>query len=136
MASRIFVYGSLRTGSGHAMAAWLAAHAVPEGAGRVQGRLYRVSWYPALVVAEGDAASWVQGEVFRLPSPTLLRTLDAYEDVRGQPTDEYRRELVTVWQGERRVQAWAWVWQRAVAELEPITGGDWLAVARFTSRPS
>ncbi|MFN3586495.1 MAG: gamma-glutamylcyclotransferase [Moraxellaceae bacterium] len=129
MASRIFVYGSLRTGSGHAMAAWLAAHAVPEGAGRVQGRLYRVSWYPALVVAEGDAASWVQGELFRLPAPALLAELDAYEEVRGQPDDEYRRERVTVWRDGRPAEAWAWVWQREVGGLLRVPGGDWLQQA-------
>lgn len=128
METRIFVYGSLRPGSGHPMAAWLAARAVAEGPAQVAGRLYRVSWYPALVTTGATAGERVQGELFRLPSPELLTELDAYEDVRGQPDDEYRRERVTVWQEGRAVEAWAWVWQPPLDGLERIPGGDWLQV--------
>ncbi len=129
MDTRIFVYGSLRPGSGHPMAAWLAAHAVAEGRAQVAGRLYRVSWYPALVIAGATAGERVQGELFRLPAPALLAELDAYEEVRGQPDDEYRRERVTVWRDGRPAEAWAWVWQREVGGLLRVPGGDWLQQA-------
>ncbi|MDP2225886.1 MAG: gamma-glutamylcyclotransferase family protein [Moraxellaceae bacterium] len=135
----IFVYGSLRRGSAHAMAQWLASVADWQGEGRVAGTLYRVSWYPALVIAgEGVAADeeGVQGDVFRLHEASALAQLDAFEGVRGSVADEYRRERLAIRMASGEVQAWVYVWQQSVSGLKPVKGGDWLQSLIFAGPES
>lgn len=125
----LFVYGTLRRGSGHAMGAWLAAQAEWRGPARCDAaRLYRVSWYPAL--AEGAAGESVRGDVYRLPGDALWPTLDAFEGVAGRADDEYERRLTEVVLDEGgTVRAWCY-WYRPAAEgLAQVAGGDWLAGA-------
>lgn len=120
----LFVYGSLRRGSGHAMSAWLAERAVWKGEASVEGVLYRVSWYPALVPASG--AGQVRGDLYRLPA-SLLPELDVYEDIRQQPDDEYRREqgLVQMMDGSCHM-AWIYWYVQSAKGMRPVPGGDWL----------
>lgn len=119
----LFVYGSLRRGSAHAMSFWLAERAVWEGSASVEGTLYRVSWYPALASATG--AGLVHGDLYRLPA-SLLPELDAYEDIRQQPTDEYRREQGLVQTADGSRMAWIYWYVQTVEGMEPVPGGDWL----------
>lgn len=125
--SCLFVYGTLRRGSGHAMGVWLAAQAEWVGAARCPGaRLYRVSWYPAL--AAGAPAEAVRGDVYRLPGAGLWPALDAFEGVAGSPADEYERRLTDVELEEGgTVRAWCYWYRPAVDGLPPVPGGDWLA---------
>jgi gamma-glutamylcyclotransferase (GGCT)/AIG2-like uncharacterized protein YtfP len=76
------------------MGDWLATRATWRGVGVVPGLLHRVSYYPALTPGGG----WVRGDVYELPEPpeSLLVVLDAFEECRGQPEDEYRRGDVSV----------------------------------------
>lgn len=70
----LFAYGTLLSGG----AASLLAECERIGPARVAGTLYNIDdGYPALVLAGGG---WVQGEVWRCPTP-LLDALDQYEDV-------------------------------------------------------
>lgn len=119
----LFVYGSLRRGSGHAMSSWLSERAVWEGEASVEGALYRVSWYPALVPASG--AGQVRGDLYRLPS-SLLPELDAYEDIGPQADDEYRREQGLVQAAGGSHMAWIYWYVQTVEGMEPVPGGDWL----------
>ncbi len=126
----LFVYGTLRRGCGgdearalHGVAEWL-------GQGRTSGRLYRVSWYPALVL---DAAGeeWVAGDLFRLHDPAAaLAWLDRYEECGPEfpEPQEYRRVIAEVEGpgGSGSVRAWVYVYARAVAGLPLIESGDWL----------
>ena len=51
------------------------------GAATIQGRLYRVSWYPG-VVDSADPGQRVHGEVYALADPVkALAWLDAYEGI-------------------------------------------------------
>lgn len=114
----IFVYGTLRTGGSnhHRM---VGARLL--GAGTVRGWLYRVDWYPGVVLdAAGDE---VQGEWFTVDSRTLA-ALDAFEGA------EYRRvpTLVTRNDGAPPIEAWIWEFHMPVAGLQKIPGGDWLEV--------
>ena len=111
---RVFVYGTLRRGAAQAGrmsdARWL-------GAGRVRGDLFRISWYPCVVLREeGD---FVTGDVFAIDDD-LLRKLDAYEG------DEYRRVRVMV-EGDTPGEAWMWEWAGEVPAESLIASGDWLA---------
>lgn len=110
----MFVYGTLRRGAYQADrmsgARWL-------GAGRVRGELFRISWYPGLVLRE-DGAS-VMGDVFAADDD-LLQKLDAYEG------DEYKRVRVMV-EGDAPGEAWIWEWAGEVPAESRIASGDWLA---------
>lgn len=114
----IFVYGTLRPGgSNHHR----LAGAIPLGAGSVLGKLYRVDWYPGVLL--GDAGDEVHGEVFAVDVATLA-ALDAFEGA------EYRRvrTLVRRNDGAPPIEAWIWEYLIHVAGLEEIRGGDWLEV--------
>lgn len=112
----LFVYGSLRLGSGHPMARMLAESADHLGRAWVEGRLYRIDWYPGLVPSEG-LGEQVGGDLFRMHAPArLLPVLDEYEECSPsfpQPR-EYRRELMPVHLGDGRHLAWIYVYNRPV----------------------
>ena len=129
MTELLFVYGTLRPGSGHPMSEWLAARSRRLGGAQVRGRLLRVSYYPGLV-AGGD---WVKGDVLELEplqAETTLAGLDAFEVCRWQDDDEFRREPGPVeLDNGQLVEAWIY-WFRGEGEgLAPVPGGDWLASA-------
>lgn len=111
---RVFVYGTLRQGAaqGHRMAGaeWL-------GRGEVRGELFRVSWYPGVVLREDGG--FVKGDVFAADDD-LLDKLDEYEG------GEYRRVRVEV-KGDSAGVAWIWEWAGEVPEDGRIPTGDWLA---------
>lgn len=124
----LFVYGTLRPGSGHAMADWLREQA--EWRGRAwlgSARLYRVGWYPALVPA--GAGERVLGDLYCLRAPAMAwPVLDEFEGVGGQEDDEYARAMTTITMAEGgQADAWVYWYRRPVAGLPPVAGGDWLA---------
>lgn len=114
--TNIFVYGTLRRGgSNHFRMA--AAEFV--AAGTINGRLYRIDWYPGLVL--DDAAGVIAGEIYQV-SPAALEELDCFEGC------EYRRlrTKVRLPDGEE-LSAWVWEWLGPVDEIRRITSGDWLS---------
>ena len=127
---RVFVYGTLRRGgSNHhrmAGASWL-------GEAKVRGRLYAVTWYPALRL--DDTADWVQGDVFEMDDETLA-SLDAFEG------DEYERVSVEPVMTDARMawdddvtMAWMWQWRGSVDGLLAIPTGDWLGYLQPPAKP-
>jgi len=128
MNSRLFVYGTLLSGAGHAMGARLRRQARPLGEASMQGRLYRVDSYPGLVETE-DARERVHGELYDLNNPrAALQWLDAYEGIVPGHHDqnEYRRieRPVRVASGED-VTAWVYLYRKDVRRLQPIPDGRW-----------
>lgn len=123
----LFVYGTLRRGSSHEMGRWLAGVAAWHGPAWCEAaRLYRVSWYPALV--PGAAGERVRGDLYALAAPAgVWPVLDAFEGVAGRADDEYeRRPAAVVTARGRRLEAWVYWYRRAVTGLAPVPGGDWL----------
>jgi gamma-glutamylcyclotransferase (GGCT)/AIG2-like uncharacterized protein YtfP len=123
----VFVYGTLRracmTG---AHATYLAGARFIDNA-KINGSLYRVSYYPALVVDESTA--WVIGEVYQLVATEQLIALDAYEECTypALPGQEYQRKKMNVLTDAGSVlSAWVYTYQRASENLELITSGDFL----------
>lgn len=110
---RVFVYGTLRRGAAqcHRMAGaeWL-------GPGVVRGELFRVSWYPGLVLRVDRGV--VKGDVFAVDDE-LLERLDEYEG------HEYRRVRVAV-EGDATGDAWIWEWAGEVPPEGSVVSGDWL----------
>jgi len=130
MNSHLFVYGSLMSTAGHRMGARLRRQAQRIGTASIQGRLYRVSWYPA-AVDSADPEQRVHGEVYALGEPKLvLAWLDAYEGIvpgRDQ-TGEYRRVERSVRLATGAVTtAWVYLYQKDVTGLPSIPDGRWRA---------
>ena len=75
----LFVYGTLRRGSGNRFARVLATQAQFISQARMHGRLYNLGDYPAAVPSD-VFADWVRGDVFRLnQAEATLAALDEYE---------------------------------------------------------
>jgi gamma-glutamylcyclotransferase (GGCT)/AIG2-like uncharacterized protein YtfP len=122
----IFVYGTLMRGFDHPMAQLLSRSADFIGEARCQGRLYRVTHYPGLVLSD-DVADVVFGELYRLHQPeALLREFDMYEacgEGFAEPT-EYVRRMLPVTSGDGAViEAWTYLYNWPVAQLPRIMSG-------------
>ena len=120
----VFVYGTLRRGgSNHFRMA--AAEFI--SAGTVSGRLYRVHWYPGMVL-DDEAGDEIHGDVYAVDAETLA-TLDVFEglsagEIQGS---EYRRVRSTIMlQDSRTITAWVWEWIGMTDESQRLADGDWL----------
>lgn len=112
---RVFVYGTLRRGGSHHFRMAGAGFAA---AGFVRGRLYRIDWYPGLVLE--TAGGLVTGDVFDV-TPELLSQLDEFEGA------DYRRTRTCVGTGQGDMEnVWVWEWRGGVEGYPQIGHGDWL----------
>ncbi|MBQ0817676.1 MAG: gamma-glutamylcyclotransferase [Methyloceanibacter sp.] len=128
--THIFVYGTLRPGSGHPMARRLASQARLVGKGSVPGHLYDLGWYPAALF-DGDDKRRIVGDVFALiPGNRLLAELDEYEA--GDPNYARTPLQVSLADGGT-VAAWAYGIVKA-PKARLIQGGDFIA-HRNAKRP-
>lgn len=119
----VFVYGTLRRGgSNH----FRMAGAEFISSGTITGRMYRIDWYPGLVLdLIGDE---IQGEVYSV-DPELLSALDVFEGLSAGEVEgsEYRRVQTTVMkQDSQTLTAWVWEWLGMVDESQRLRDGDWL----------
>jgi gamma-glutamylcyclotransferase (GGCT)/AIG2-like uncharacterized protein YtfP len=119
----VFVYGTLRRGgSNHFRMAGARFVAL----GSITGRIYRIDWYPGLVLDPvGDE---IYGEIYAL-DPEQLMALDVFEGVSAGEVEgsEYRRVETTVVQQDSQTQtAWVWEWVGLTDESQRISGGNWL----------
>lgn len=131
MTANIFVYGSLTTALAHPMGDRLRREATLIGPASVQGRLYRISWYPGLKMSV-DARDVVYGEVYRLTDPVAsLGWLDEYEGIaRGAlsagEADEYiRAETLARVAGGEVLPVWIYWYQRSLEEAARVLDGIW-----------
>lgn len=114
IAVRLFAYGTLRMGMGHAMHQVLAPHATFIGEGTVSARLFNLGSYPGIVLSD-QSGDRVIGDVFHLApesAGSLLSALDDYEGIGpAHPLPhEYAREAVDVLMSDgRSIRAWAYV---------------------------
>ncbi len=126
----LFVYGTLRRDCPTGAHQKYLAGAEFIANAQVHGKLYRVSYYPALVLEENAQDSFrVRGEVYKLATPELLRVLDAYEecDYPAQPYQEYQRkrnEVIT--NAGEKLHVWIYAYQHPITGLPLIESGDFL----------
>ena len=124
---RIFVYGTLRKAARPDVHdRFLGKRAELLGRGTAPGRLWRVSWYPALTQSAADER--VVGEVYRLSEPAeMIAELDNFEvcDLENPERSEYTREIVTVAleDGSKRT-AWCYFFLGSTEGLSHIKSGD------------
>ncbi len=123
----LFVYGTLRrTCSTGAHNTYLNGAQFISDA-KIQARLFRVSYYPAIVLSTQD--EWVVGEVYRLTNDAQLQALDDYEEcaVPARSGQEYRRELTQVTlSNSETLLAWVYIFNRPTDHLFHIQSGDFL----------
>lgn len=120
----VFVYGTLRRGGTNHFR-MSGADLVAEGT--VAGRLYRISWYPGLVL--GDEGL-VKGEVYSVDAAQLLE-LDAFEGLSAGEVEgyEYRRVKAAVSRADgKSLAAWVWEWIGPFDEKDLLAQGDWTAL--------
>ncbi len=122
---RLFVYGTLRSGSAHPMAAYLAARARCVGAARCAGRTVDLGAYPGLLDEAGTSTA---GELWELaePSDETLARLDDYEGCAEGLFERARREVRTA--DGRAVAAWVYLYRGSGSRFsgaggEPKTRG-------------
>ena len=127
----VFVYGTLRRGGSNAFRMDGAEFVGPA---TVAGNLYRISWYPGLVL---DDDGRVTGEIYRVGAEQL-RALDEFEGLAAGEIEgsEYRRVRVEANAGDHEVmEVWVYEWKGAFNEDERIQSGDWLAGESRTRWP-
>lgn len=108
--ARLFVYGTLRSDSGHPMHDVLAAAADMIGCGEVVGTLVDLGAYPGLVLGTGST----RGEVWQLRDDTLLGRLDAYEGIGpdAEVVESFERVRVPVRLDDgRTLETWTYAWR-------------------------
>ena len=109
----LFTYGTLMRG--YTLHRVLAG-AVLVGEGHVRGRLLDLGSYPGLVEGEGQ----VRGELYRLPGPELMATVDREEGY------NFERGPITVTLGDGRTsRAWAYRYRGPRERAVPIPDGDY-----------
>ena len=97
-ASCLFVYGTLMRRFEHSMHEFLIQHTEYCCEGYYQGRLYRISWYPA-VIPSGNPRDKVHGEVYRIRNESqLFPKLDEYEvcSPENPAAGEYVRKIAPI----------------------------------------
>lgn len=119
----VFVYGTLRRGgSNH----FRMAGAEFVASGTITGRMYRIDWYPGLVL--DDAGDEIHGEVYSV-AVELLEALDVFEGLSAGEIEgsEYRRVQTTVVRRDSQTtRAWVWEWLGGTDESQRLMDGDWL----------
>ncbi len=119
----VFVYGTLRRGgSNH----WRMSGAAFVSPGTVEARLFRIDWYPGIILADGGGER-VLGEVYQVDAATLA-ALDEFEGVSAGEIEgsEYRRVQTEVQTALGGLSAWVWEWKGPVDPSRRIKSGDWL----------
>jgi gamma-glutamylcyclotransferase (GGCT)/AIG2-like uncharacterized protein YtfP len=124
----LFVYGTLRHGSPHPMARFLAERARLVGQARVPGRLYDLGRYPGLTEPR-TPEDWVFGDLFELEDPQLtLLELDHYEECSpadAQPWLFERRPVPVALATGETLTAWAYFYRGTVEENGRIVSGEY-----------
>ena len=117
----VFVYGTLRRGGSNHFRMAGSDLVTP---GTVSGKMYRISWYPGLVLGpEGR----VVGETYAV-GEEQLRALDEFEGVSAEEEGSESRRVKapdTARDGST-TEAWVWEWIGLVDETRVVGEGDWL----------
>jgi gamma-glutamylcyclotransferase (GGCT)/AIG2-like uncharacterized protein YtfP len=84
--------------------------------------------HPCMIPAK-RAGQTVKGELYRLrDNRQAFEILDIVEDFRGygNTRSEFRRAVVSAGTVDgKRVPAWAYLYNRPTAKMDPIESGDW-----------
>jgi gamma-glutamylcyclotransferase (GGCT)/AIG2-like uncharacterized protein YtfP len=125
----LFVYGTLRRGSGTEMHRRLAAEAEFVSPATFRGRLFLVGDYPGAALSD-TATDIVHGDLYHLDQPeTSLDWIDQYERCgdRFPAPQEYIRRIAPVCLPDGSVrQAWLYLYNHPVEGFTRLSSGDFL----------
>ncbi len=129
----LFVYGTLRPGTGSSCSQFLAGAATVAGLGRTRGVMLQLDGYPGMIDSTSDS-DCVTGEVFRLKDPpSAWPILDEYEECgRADPIPhEFERKIVRIEmdQGDG-LGAWAYFYHLDTLGRKRLPSGDYLRSIR------
>ncbi len=131
MGELVFFYGTLMAGFDRRRRAGIDDKLRYIGRGAIQGALFDLGLYPALVAAS-DGRVW--GEVYEMAdAPTVLAALD---DIEGYRHDDPDRSLYTRAQtevtlpGGDHASAWVYFYNAPLGKAQRIPSGDYLEHVR------
>lgn len=130
----VFLYGTLRTGSGNPHAPILHSRCTHIDQGLMPGRLFRVNQQYAAIY-DPAAEETVVGDIVQLPcdmAELILNGLDRYEGIApGQPGEPaFRREKVDILRPDgTRLSCWTWLYALSTSGCSQIRHGDALSRA-------
>ena len=131
MSQLIFFYGTLMAGFDRRRRAGIDDKLAYVGRARMQGHLFDLGLYPALVPAP-DGQVW--GEVYRTEAPAeVLAALDDIEGYRADDPDKslYSRQLARVILPDGSAdEAWVYFYNAPLGQALRIASGDYLAHVR------
>lgn len=117
MSNKIFVYGTLLDKNYNEPARVFHEITREIGPAQIQGKLYKISWYPGVQLSD-DPADQVQGALFELSDPVNnLTFLDQYEG------SEYNRSIETVQTSSGPQEAWVYLYKEDVEDAQLIPSG-------------
>jgi gamma-glutamylcyclotransferase (GGCT)/AIG2-like uncharacterized protein YtfP len=121
----LFVYGTLMKGFRGDWQRKLGAEFV--GRGTIRANLYDLGDYPGARVVGAEPGRRVSGELYRLRAPELaLKFLDKHEEFCPlQPNKSLfvRKLLAVTLEDGRKKRAWAYLYNRGIANAKLITTG-------------
>ena len=130
----VFLYGTLRTGSGNPHAPILHSRCTPVDQGLMPGRLFRVNQHYG-AICDPASPETVVGDIVQFPAElaqVILDGLDRYEGIApGQPGEPaFRREKVDVLRPDgTRLSCWTWLYALSTSGCSQIRHGDALSRA-------
>ena len=126
--SRLFVYGSLRSGFKNPVYEYISRFFTIIGEARVRGKLFDMGSYPAGIPTQDD--TFITGELYQLNRESdfswVIGQLDDYEGVNVEPDEMqlYRREIAEVFFGNEFTHAWIYWYNGYVTGKPVIASGD------------
>ncbi|MDB5246274.1 MAG: gamma-glutamylcyclotransferase [Segetibacter sp.] len=126
--TRLFVYGSLRSGFHHPAYDYISKYFSLISEARVKGHLYDLGSYPAALPTTDEA--FIVGELYDLKNADdfswAIEQLDAYEGVNPEEGEPklFNRELAEIFYNGQQATAWIY-WYNGIIEDQPIiASGD------------
>jgi gamma-glutamylcyclotransferase (GGCT)/AIG2-like uncharacterized protein YtfP len=127
---RIFVYGTLRSGSQNKFFNLLKSNSKRIGPGKLNARLYDLGQYPGAKPGK-DGREITVGDVYEIEQKRwseLIDKLDEYEgfDADNPDNSEYIRKEETIKMGAKNVTAWIYWYNLPLRGRRPIKMGDYI----------
>lgn len=137
--TKLFVYGSLRSGFRNPAYDYLTCHFQLIGEAVVKGKFFDKGDFPVAVPVSNE--HFIHGELYELNQESefvwVFGQLDDYEGVNVEPeeTPLYRREPVTVYLNGTETRAWIYWYNGNTASLPELPIGDVMKYLQLKNKP-
>jgi gamma-glutamylcyclotransferase (GGCT)/AIG2-like uncharacterized protein YtfP len=136
--TKLFVYGTLRSGFKHQAYAYISKYFMLVGEARVRGLLYDLGEYPAAVPTLHEA--YIKGELYELKEAGdfdwAIAQLDDYEGINPEEgeTPLFVRKTTVVLYDNQSTQAWIYWYNQPITAQPLITSGDYIDTANLNKQ--